>query len=60
MACADVVKIIVIAIIEGITEWLPVSRTGHISIVERFFARSDNFSNDFEQLFDYVIQLGAI
>ena len=60
MACADVVKIIVIAIIEGITEWLPVSSTGHIIIFERFFALSDNFSNDFKQLFDYVIQLGAI
>lgn len=60
MACVDVVKIIVIAIIEGITEWLPVSSTGHIIIFERFFALSDNFSNDFKQLFDYVIQLGAI
>lgn len=60
MTCADVVKIIVIAIIEGITEWLPVSSTGHIIIFERFFALSDNFSNDFKQLFDYVIQLGAI
>lgn len=60
MAVSDVVKIILIAIIEGITEWLPVSSTGHIIIFERFFTLSDDFTDEFKKLFDYVIQLGAI
>ena len=60
MAISDVVKIILIAIIEGITEWLPVSSTGHIIIFERFFTLSDDFTDEFKKLFDYVIQLGAI
>lgn len=60
MVISDVVKIILIAIIEGITEWLPVSSTGHIIIFERFFTLSDDFTDEFKKLFDYVIQLGAI
>lgn len=60
MAISDVVKIILMAIIEGITEWLPVSSTGHIIIFERFFTLSDDFTDEFKKLFDYVIQLGAI
>lgn len=60
MAISDVVKIILIAIIEGITEWLPVSSTGHIIIFERFFTLSDDFTDEFKKLFDYVIQMGAI
>lgn len=60
MAVSDVVKIILMAIIEGITEWLPVSSTGHIIIFERFFTLSDDFTDEFKKLFDYVIQLGAI
>ena len=60
MVISDVVRIILIAIIEGITEWLPVSSTGHIIIFERFFTLSDDFTDEFKKLFDYVIQLGAI
>ncbi len=60
MVISDVVKIILIAIIEGVTEWLPVSSTGHIIIFERFFTLSDDFTDEFKKLFDYVIQLGAI
>lgn len=60
MVISDIVKIILIAIIEGITEWLPVSSTGHIIIFERFFTLSDDFTDEFKKLFDYVIQLGAI
>lgn len=60
MVISDVVKIILMAIIEGITEWLPVSSTGHIIIFERFFTLSDDFTDEFKKLFDYVIQLGAI
>jgi len=51
-----IIKAIVIAIIEGITEFLPVSSTGHMIIAESFL----NFRGDFERLFTIVIQLGAI
>ncbi len=54
----EFIKIFFIGIIEGITEWLPVSSTGHIMIFERFFPL--NFSDDFVNLFEYFIQLGAI
>ena len=60
MGFSDVVKIIVISIIEGITEWLPVSSTGHIILFERFLALSNDFSHEFKQLFVYVIQVGAV
>ena len=59
----DVVLITVIGIIEGITEWLPVSSTGHMMIFEHFFmgAFSEGFfTKDFKDMFDYLIQLGAI
>lgn len=60
MEFLDAVKIIIIGIIEGITEWLPISSTGHIMLFEHFFPLSDAFSEGFKEAFDYVIQLGAI
>jgi undecaprenyl-diphosphatase len=48
---------IVLAIIEGITEFLPVSSTGHMIIASSFFGIA---SDDFTKLFTIVIQLGAI
>lgn len=56
----DALKIILIGIIEGVTEWLPVSSTGHIMLFEHFFSLSSEFSAGFKDAFDYVIQLGAI
>lgn len=60
MKIYDALKIIAVAIVEGVTEWLPVSSTGHIILFERFFPLSDGFSKDFKSLFDYLVQAGAI
>ena len=66
MEFLDVLKIILIGIIEGITEWLPVSSTGHMIIFENLWEKfggefwSAKFSKGFPDVFDYVIQLGAI
>lgn len=49
-------KAIILGIVEGITEFLPISSTGHMVIVGRFI----NFTGDFAVLFEIVIQLGAI
>ncbi|MDO5738494.1 MAG: undecaprenyl-diphosphate phosphatase [Eubacteriales bacterium] len=52
------IKALIYAIVEGITEWLPVSSTGHLIILERFLPL--NFSPEFRELFLVVIQLAAI
>jgi undecaprenyl-diphosphatase len=54
----DIIKAIILGIVEGITEWLPISSTGHLIIVEHFLGL--NQSAAFKTMFDYVIQLGAI
>ena len=54
----DVLKSIILGIVEGITEWLPVSSTGHLILVNRFLGTDEGFFNS--QIFLYVIQLGAI
>lgn len=51
-----ILKAIIIGIVEGITEFLPVSSTGHMIIVGHFI----NFTGEFAELFEVVIQLGAI
>jgi len=51
-------KVIVFGIIEGITEWLPVSSTGHMILAERFMPLA--VSGEFFDMFLVVIQLGAI
>lgn len=60
----DILKTIVLGIVEGITEWLPISSTGHLIIFEQFFAPhvfDDAAANDsFMEMFRVVIQLGAI
>lgn len=62
MKIFNIIKIIIIAIVEGITEWLPISSTGHMIIVERVMDIKSIFVNKdaFYDLFLVVIQLGAV
>lgn len=53
-------KIIFVAIVEGITEWLPISSTGHMIILENFFNISKDLGSAFWDLFLVIIQFGAI
>ena len=55
-------RVIFLGIVEGITEWLPVSSTGHLILVDAFWKTSapDVFTAEFTEMFDVVIQLGAI
>lgn len=55
----DMIKAIIYGIVEGVTEWLPVSSTGHLILVEEFLPFK-NVSEGFFDMFDVVIQLGAI
>ena len=55
---AELIKAIVIGIVEGITEWLPISSTGHMILVDEFIKL--NVSKAFMDMFLVVIQLGAI
>lgn len=54
----EILKTILIGIVEGITEWLPVSSTGHMILLEEFVHL--NVSKEFMEMFNVVIQLGAI
>ena len=54
----EILKSIFLGIVEGITEWLPISSTGHMLLVDEFL--SLNFSKEFKDMFFVVIQLGAI
>ena len=54
----ELFKVILIGIIEGITEWLPISSTGHMILAEEFLTL--NVSPEFLEMFNVVIQLGAI
>ena len=55
---AEILKAVLIGIIEGITEWLPISSTGHMILAERFLHW--DMPPDFVEMFRVVIQLGAI
>lgn len=57
----DVIKAIIYGIVEGITEWLPISSTGHLILVEKLLPfKSVTDPEEFFKMFDVVIQLGAI
>src|SRR5699024_11516984 len=54
----ELLKIIFLGIVEGITEWLPISSTGHMILVDEFIHL--NVTDAFKSMFFVVIQLGAI
>ncbi|MBR3841458.1 MAG: undecaprenyl-diphosphate phosphatase [Erysipelotrichales bacterium] len=54
----EILKVIFLGIVEGITEWLPISSTGHMLLVDEFIKL--NMSDSFKEMFFVVIQLGAI
>ena len=54
----EILKAVLFGIVEGITEWLPVSSTGHIILLDEFIFLKG--SDEFKSMFDVVIQLGAI
>lgn len=58
MQFIEILKAVIIGVIEGITEWLPISSTGHMILVDEFL-RLD-VTEEFKELFFVVIQLGAI
>jgi undecaprenyl-diphosphatase len=54
----EILKVFLYGLVEGITEWLPVSSTGHLIILEQFVPLKA--TDEFMEMFDVVIQLGAI
>lgn len=54
----EVLKVILLGIVEGITEWLPISSTGHMLLVDQFITL--NVSDHYKEMFFIVIQLGAV
>lgn len=54
----EILKAVLFGIVEGVTEWLPISSTGHMILLDEFV--NLNVSKDFYKLFEVVIQLGAI
>ena len=54
----EILKVFLLGIVEGITEWLPISSTGHLILVDEFIKLGA--SDAFKEMFNVVIQLGAI
>ena len=59
MFIIEILKSIIFGIVEGITEWLPISSTGHLILIQEFI-KYKNQNAAFMEMFNVVIQLGAI
>ena len=53
----EILKVVFLGIVEGITEWLPISSTGHMLLVDEFITL--DMSDEFKDMFFVVIQLGS-
>ena len=58
MSVLEFIKVVILGIVEGITEWLPISSTGHMILVDEFIKM--DMTPEFKEFFLVVIQLGAI
>ncbi|MEG1525299.1 MAG: undecaprenyl-diphosphate phosphatase [Clostridia bacterium] len=58
MNIIEMIKVLILGIVEGVTEWLPISSTGHMLLIDEFLQL--NMSEAFKEMFFVVIQLGAI
>ena len=58
LSIIELLKVLFLGIVEGITEWLPISSTGHMLLVDEFISLTA--SEEFKEMFFVVIQLGAI
>ena len=62
----EILKAIIFGVVEGITEWLPVSSTGHLILLDEFLkldvanGLGQGFADEYMSMFEVVIQLGAI
>ena len=54
----ELLKVIILGIVQGITEWLPISSTGHMILIDELIKL--NVTNEFKEMFFVVIQLGSI
>lgn len=61
MGFFDWIRVVILGLIEGVTEWLPVSSTGHLMLLDRIWPGNQAvFTPEFTKLFNVVIQIGAI
>ena len=62
MNIVEWLRVIILGLVEGITEWLPISSTGHLILVNELWKTSapEVFTDAFTNMFDVVVQLGAI
>ena len=58
MNITELIRAFILGVVEGITEWLPISSTGHMILVNSFIKNKESFTSN--ELFIYVIQFGAI